>query len=180
MLHVILQVRTTDTQWQWQYRVLREHFAVSVFNISIHYTSGDSVNRSTIQETTLYQLWVVLLICITTFTSSLVDWFVLCLLVLIPPCVYMVMAPESWIEKVCFRHYNNVAVITSIIHYVVSTSLDAAQTTSQRVVQSHHIAIRGTTFCTGLLFGGINYNDNNHVFTCTMSECITMHIYVLH
>ena len=30
----------------------------------------------------------------------LADWFLLCLAVLVPLCVYMVMAPEPWVKVV--------------------------------------------------------------------------------
>ena len=34
------------------------------------------------------------------FISFVLDWFMLCLLLLVPPCICIVMAPESWIKAV--------------------------------------------------------------------------------
>lgn len=43
-------------------------------------------------------------------------------------------------------------------HCVVTTQDAATQTTSQRMVQSYHIAVCGNKFCVGLFLGGMtNY-----------------------
>jgi len=47
----------------------------------------------------------------------LTDWFLLCLAVLVPVCIYMVMAPEAWVKVVSV--YGSVMVEWSCVNGVL-------------------------------------------------------------
>ena len=79
----------------------------------------------------------------------------LCLLILIPPCVFFVMAPGSWLTVVSTPH--SLYRVNTMVQCVASFRHDTAQTTSQYMVQGHHTGFCGTTFYAGLFFGGKKY-----------------------
>ena len=79
----------------------------------------------------------------------------LCLLILVPACVFLVMAPGPWLTIVSIPY--SLCYVDTMIQSIAPFRYGTTQTTSQYMVQSHHTGVCGTSFYAGLYFGGKKY-----------------------